>query len=77
VVRDGVDGFVVPIRDASAIADRIERLADDGDLWAAMSADACARAAEYTVERYGERLLKALELPNTCAVCCGERNSEE
>jgi glycosyltransferase involved in cell wall biosynthesis len=60
VVRDGVDGFIVPIRDSAAIGDRIERLADDGDLWAAMSANARARAADYTLEKYGERLLGAL-----------------
>jgi glycosyltransferase involved in cell wall biosynthesis len=61
VVRDGVDGFIVPIRDAPAIADCVERLVDDGDLWAAMSANALARAREYTLERYGERLVDALE----------------
>jgi glycosyltransferase involved in cell wall biosynthesis len=60
VVRDGIDGFIVPIRDASAIADRIERLAEDGDLWAEMSANALARASEYTLEKYGERLLDAI-----------------
>jgi glycosyltransferase involved in cell wall biosynthesis len=60
VVRDGDDGFIVPIRDSSAITDRLERLADDGDLWAAMSARALARASEHTLERYGERLLSAL-----------------
>jgi glycosyltransferase involved in cell wall biosynthesis len=60
VVRDGVEGFIVPIRDSSAIVDRIDRLAEDGDLWAAMSACALERASEYTLERYGERLLNAL-----------------
>jgi glycosyltransferase involved in cell wall biosynthesis len=60
VIRDGVDGFIVPIRDSAAIADRIERLADDGDLWAAMSSNARERASEYTLEKYGERLLSAL-----------------
>jgi glycosyltransferase involved in cell wall biosynthesis len=60
VIRDGVDGFIVPIRDSAAIADRIERLADDGDLWAAMSSSARERASEYTVEKYGERLLSTL-----------------
>jgi glycosyltransferase involved in cell wall biosynthesis len=60
VVRDGLDGFIVPIRDSAAIADRIVRFADDGDLWAAMSACALQRASEYTLGRYGERLLNAL-----------------
>jgi glycosyltransferase involved in cell wall biosynthesis len=60
VVRDRVDGFIVPIRDANAIADRVERLADDPDLWAKMSRNALARASEFTLEKYGERLLGAL-----------------
>ncbi len=60
VVRDGVEGFIVPIRDAAAIGDRIERLANDGHLWAEMSANALARASEFTLEKYGERLLRAL-----------------
>ena len=60
VVRDGVDGFIVPIRDATAIADRVERLLDDDDLWTEMSANARLRAMDYSLERYGERLLQTL-----------------
>ena len=60
VVRDGVDGFIVPIRDAEAIAERIERLAGDSELLAAMSKGALERASEYTIEEYGKRLLSAL-----------------
>jgi glycosyltransferase involved in cell wall biosynthesis len=60
VVRDGIDGFIVPVRDAAAIADRIELLADNDDLWAAMSANALVRAEQYTLEKYGERLVDAL-----------------
>jgi glycosyltransferase involved in cell wall biosynthesis len=59
VVRDGVDGFIVPIRDSAAIVDRIERLADDPDLRAKMSANALARSSEFTLETYGDRLLGA------------------
>jgi len=62
VVRDGVDGFIVPIRDAEAIAERIERLADDRELLAAMSKSALERASEYTTEEYGRRLLSALAI---------------
>ena len=65
VVRDGVDGFIVPIRDSAAIVDKIERLADDSDLWAAMSKNALGRAMEFTLEKYGERLLSALREAET------------
>lgn len=61
VVRDGVDGFIVPIRDGAAIVDRIERFLDDGDLWETMSRNALKRSAEYSLERYGERFLSALQ----------------
>jgi glycosyltransferase involved in cell wall biosynthesis len=60
VVLDGVDGFIVPIRDAEAIVERIERFLDDGDLLATLSKHALARAAECTLEKYGERLMSAL-----------------
>jgi glycosyltransferase involved in cell wall biosynthesis len=60
VVRDGMEGFIVPVRDATAIAGRIERLARDVELRAQMAAKAKARAAEFTVAAYGQRLLAAL-----------------
>jgi glycosyltransferase involved in cell wall biosynthesis len=60
VVRDGLEGFIVPVRDATAIAGRIEQLTQDVDLRAQMSAGAKARAAEFTVAAYGQRLLAAL-----------------
>jgi glycosyltransferase involved in cell wall biosynthesis len=60
VVRDGVDGFIVPIRDAEAIADRVELLLSDRALRARMGRSARERASEFTWERYGERLLDAL-----------------
>jgi glycosyltransferase involved in cell wall biosynthesis len=59
VARDGVEGFIVPVRDATAIAGRIEQLAQDLELRAQMAANAKARAAEFTVEAYGRRLLAA------------------
>jgi glycosyltransferase involved in cell wall biosynthesis len=32
IITDGENGFVVPVRDAPALAERIGRLVDDGDL---------------------------------------------
>ena len=60
VVRDGMEGFIVPVRDAAAIAERIERLAIDVELRTQMAANAKARAAEFTVAEYGRRLLSVL-----------------
>lgn len=60
VVRDGVEGFVVPIRSAEAIADRITRLADDRALLATLADNARRRAAEFSEQRYAERLAAAV-----------------
>jgi glycosyltransferase involved in cell wall biosynthesis len=57
VVRDGVDGFIVPARDPEAIARKLELLYSDCDRLRQLSQNACARAAEYTIEKYAERLL--------------------
>ncbi|PRD41614.1 glycoside hydrolase [Phyllobacterium phragmitis] len=59
VVRHGTDGFIVPIRDAGAIVDALEQLMDPS-LRRGMAANALARAAEFTLERYSERLLAVL-----------------
>jgi glycosyltransferase involved in cell wall biosynthesis len=61
VVRDSVDGFIVPIRNAEAIVDRIEHLADNEEVWSRMSQNALERAAEFTLDGYGQRLLKELQ----------------
>ena len=51
-VSDGVEGFVVPIRDAKALADRLERLANDPTLRARMGTAARSRAvSEFTATR--------------------------
>ncbi len=52
VVRDGIDGFVVPIRDSEALRDRLVRLREDAQLRARMGAAALQRAAEWTWARY-------------------------
>ena len=61
VVRDGKDGFVVPIRDAAALAEKIERLVHDRTLLAEMSLSARARAAEMDLARYSDNLLAAID----------------
>ena len=60
VVRDGIDGFIVPIRNAEVLADRIQRIVNDRSLRERMSRNARARAREFTWTRYGDRILNAL-----------------
>ncbi|UXU06516.1 glycosyltransferase family 4 protein [Agrobacterium tumefaciens] len=64
VVRDGIEGFIVPVCDPEAIATAVRALADNPELRRSMSTNALLRAAEHTVEAYGERLLAALSGPN-------------
>lgn len=61
VVRDGVDGFVTPIRDSDATESAILRLARDHDLYDAMSQNARSRGVQYDLKNYGRRLLAALD----------------
>ncbi|HKD06944.1 MAG TPA: glycosyltransferase family 4 protein [Bryobacteraceae bacterium] len=60
VVRDGVDGYIVPERDAESLAAAIARIVEDRARRAEFSANARKRAAEYTWARYSERLVDTL-----------------
>lgn len=60
VVRHGVDGLIVPVRDSVRLADAIERVVSDPPLRARLSQNARARAEDFTWQRYGERLIGAL-----------------
>lgn len=60
VVRHGVDGFIVPIRDPEAIADAIERLATDSELYNELARNALVRSDICSVNAYKTRLLTAL-----------------
>jgi alpha-maltose-1-phosphate synthase len=51
-LSDGEDGFVVPIRDAGAIVEKLELLASDRERLAAMSQAAIRKAALRSWERY-------------------------
>jgi len=61
VVRDGVDGFIVPIRSPEAIAEKLDLLASNRKLLAELSQNARERASQFTVERYAERLMAAIQ----------------
>ena len=54
IVRDGVDGFFVPIRDSEAIAERLERLYRDPSLREQMGRNAREQALRYTWQAYAQ-----------------------
>lgn len=69
VVRDGVDGFIVPVCDPDSIAERLNHLRVEEGLWSWMSGNARRRAGEFTLDRYAQRLVEALATPGEA---CGE-----
>jgi len=56
VVRDGQEGFIVPIRDSIALAERLDALRRDRELRQRMASRARQRALEFTWVRHGEQL---------------------
>ncbi len=56
VVRDGQDGYVVPVRDVETLAERILTLYHDPELREAMGVQARQRAEAFTWDAYGDRL---------------------
>lgn len=61
VVRDGIEGYVVPVRDVDAIAERIERLRTDPELRRRMAVAARARAEAFTWDTYRRGLAQILD----------------
>ncbi len=59
VVRDGVDGYIVPVGDAATLRERMLQLRADRGLRLRMGEAARQRAAEFTWERYGRRVADA------------------
>ena len=60
VVRDGIEGRIVPERDPDALAEAIRELTEDRSLRDRMAIAARERAKDYTWDRYGDRLLTYL-----------------
>jgi alpha-maltose-1-phosphate synthase len=61
VVRDGVEGFIVPIRSPAAVAARLRQLYRDKTLRETMSAAARARAEDFAWASYHRRLMAAIQ----------------
>ena len=60
-VRDGIDGFIVPIRSPEAIAEKLQWLLDHPAERAAMGRAAREQALRFPWENYGRRLVAAYE----------------
>lgn len=60
VVRNGIEGFVIPIRNSEQLKERLLQLSQQLDLREAMGKAATERAKEFTWEKYATRLLDAI-----------------
>lgn len=59
-IRNGVEGFIVPIRSSQAIAERLQMLADNRDQLATMRLACLQRAAEMCWAGYEQAMLMAV-----------------
>lgn len=62
IVRDGVDGFIVPQRDAGAVQEKLELLYRDPALCAQMGRQAAQRAQAYSWEAYTLGVLRHMQI---------------
>jgi glycosyltransferase involved in cell wall biosynthesis len=60
LVRDGIDGFVIPERDPQAVCDALDRLYRDPELRQQMARSAAARALEFSWDAYATKALQVL-----------------
>lgn len=59
IVRDGVDGFIIPIRDVGALKEKLVYLYDNPNIVEAMGQSARERVSKrFTWDDYGERMTK-------------------
>ena len=59
IVRDGKDGFIIPIRDINALKEKILYLYENEDKRKYMSESALKRAKEFTWDAYGDKIIAA------------------
>ena len=61
VVRDGKDGFVIPIRDVPALEEKIGLLYENKEMRKYMGQSARERVSNYSWDHYGDNLVRAYE----------------
>jgi glycosyltransferase involved in cell wall biosynthesis len=61
ILREGVDGFIVPVRSPEQIAGRLERLASDRKLLREMSVSSFERCRQFNLQGYSMNLIETLK----------------
>lgn len=73
VVRDGVDGFYVPMRDVEALKERMVYFYDHRQEIASMGANASERARSFTWERFSRQIAETFYPPSDQAARSASR----
>ena len=60
VIRPGVDGWLVPIRDPQAIAEKLETLLKDVELRQHLSGNAESRVRQFSEQAYCQNLVASI-----------------
>jgi glycosyltransferase involved in cell wall biosynthesis len=63
IVRDGIDGYIIPERSDDAVRDKLELLYRDRERCEAMGRQAALRALDFSWRAYGEGVLACLAAP--------------
>ena len=62
IVRDGIDGFIIPIRDVEALKEKLIYLYENPDICKAMGQSAKERVSKgFSWDDYRERMVKEYE----------------
>ncbi len=61
IIRDGLDGVIVPIRDVDALAEKILWMYEKPESRHEFGIHAASRVEEFSWEHYGQRLLAFYE----------------
>ncbi|MEA5570392.1 glycosyltransferase family 4 protein [Calothrix sp. UHCC 0171] len=60
VIRDGIEGFIIPERNSEILANRIEELLENRELRDRMAIAARERAKDFTWDKYAERVINVV-----------------
>lgn len=62
LITDGIEGFIVPIRDVPTLTERLQQMADDPELSAAMGVNALKKVQKFGGwDSYGDQAMKIYE----------------
>jgi glycosyltransferase involved in cell wall biosynthesis len=61
IIRDQIEGFIIPIRDVDTIVEKLQLLANWPDLLAEMSESARQRAVYGSFDNYAKRLIQVFK----------------